>query len=67
MYFTYQNMLMQLFGVLAFLVSMPIIIASSLEIELYRPQSLEATLKVRPYDGTFLGILDEITMYVSRI
>jgi hypothetical protein len=68
MYFTYHNMLMQLFGVLAILVSLPIIIASSLEIELYyRPGSLEHSLKDRPYDGTLLGIIDEITMYVSRV
>jgi 4-hydroxy-3-polyprenylbenzoate decarboxylase len=68
MYFTYQNMLMQLFGVFAILVSLPIIIASSLEIELYyRPETLEDSLKLRPYDGTLLGIIDEITMYVSRI
>ena len=68
MYFTYQNMLMQLFGVFAILVSLPIIIASSLEIELYyRPESVKDSLKLRPYDGTLLGIIDEITMYVSRI
>jgi hypothetical protein len=68
MYFTYQNMLMQLFGVLAILVSLPIIIASSLEIELYyRPETEKDSLKLRPYDGTLLGIIDEITMYVSRI
>jgi hypothetical protein len=68
MYFTYQNMLMQLFGVFAILVSLPIIIASSLEIELYyRPESVKDSLKLRPYDGTLLGIIDEITLYVSRI
>jgi hypothetical protein len=68
MYFTYQNMLMQLFGVLAILVSLPIIIASSLEIEIYyRPEYEDERLKLRPYDGTLLGIIDEITMYVSRI
>jgi hypothetical protein len=33
-------MMIQLFGVLAILVSLPIIIACSLEIEVYRPQTL---------------------------
>ena len=67
MYFTLKNMLIHLFFILMLLVSLPIIITSSMEIEVYKPDTEQDKLKKWDYDSSTFGVYDEINMFVSRI
>ena len=67
MYFTLKNMLIQLFAILALLVSLPIIFTSSIEIELFSPEKREDRLRKWDYEKSFLGVFDEVNMFISRI
>ena len=67
MYFTLKNMLIQLFAILALLVSLPIIFTSSFEIELFSPEKREDMLRKWDYEKSFLGVFDEVNMFISRI
>lgn len=67
MYFTLKNMLIHLFFILMLLVSLPIIITSSMEIEVFKPENELDKLKKWDYDNSTFGVYDEINMFVSRI